>query len=116
MTIMFLQIKNVQDDFNLDSDNILYNNTIFLYQFFWTKLHLSPLYPRAISWDDNIVSAVSYRLESQLKDIQSQWESYLSNTSKATVSKDVELQRLKEDEERIKIDLMQRKEDIDRWE
>ena len=46
--------------------------------------------------------------------MKSRWESHLSELSHGAASKDVELEALRENEVRLKTELIQRKQDIER--
>ena len=54
------------------------------------------------------------RLQAELEDMKSRWESHLSELSHGTASKDVELETPRENEVRLKTELIQRKHDIER--
>ncbi|XP_070187035.1 coiled-coil domain-containing protein 57-like isoform X2 [Littorina saxatilis] len=55
------------------------------------------------------------RLREELQQLQSRWDSNLKDMSRDTVSRDVELQAAHEEISRLKSDLAQRKDDLDRY-
>lgn len=55
------------------------------------------------------------RLQEELYQQKERWEKQIVDISRSQVSKDVELQRLKENEEKLKSELLQRKQDIERY-
>ena len=55
-----------------------------------------------------------YRMENELIDIKSRWESHISEISRSNVDRDVELETLRESVGQLNTELSQRKQDIDR--
>ncbi len=47
--------------------------------------------------------------------MKSRWDVHLSEATRDDVSKDVEIQTLRDNEMRLKTELIQRKHDIERW-
>ncbi len=62
-----------------------------------------------------LLKSTCFRLKDELIDVKSRWESHLSEVAHGTINKDVELDSLRESEQKIKSELMQRKEDIKRF-
>lgn len=56
-----------------------------------------------------------HRLQEELYQQKERWEKQIVDVSRSQVSKDVELQRLRENEEKLKSELLQRKQDIERY-
>ena len=56
-----------------------------------------------------------FRLQEELYQQKERWDKQIVDVSRSQVSKDVELQRLKENEEKLKSELLQRKQDIERY-
>ncbi|KAJ8319441.1 hypothetical protein KUTeg_004532 [Tegillarca granosa] len=55
------------------------------------------------------------KLHDEINQMKQKWDKHLVDMSKNQVSKDVELETLRENEERIKSELLQKKEDIERY-
>ncbi|XP_062605506.1 coiled-coil domain-containing protein 57-like [Saccostrea cucullata] len=55
------------------------------------------------------------KLQEELYQQKERWEKQIVDASRSQVSKDVELQRLRENEEKLKAELIQRKQDIERY-
>ncbi|XP_022315255.2 coiled-coil domain-containing protein 57-like [Crassostrea virginica] len=55
------------------------------------------------------------KLQEELYQQKERWDKQIVDVSRSQVSKDVELQRLKENEEKLKSELLQRKQDIERY-
>lgn len=56
-----------------------------------------------------------YRLRDELCTLKEKWDREVVNVSRNQVSKDLELEALRDNESRVKADLQQRKEDIERY-
>ena len=64
---------------------------------------------------DNTFYAYFSRMESEMATMKLKWESHINEMSRDNVSRDVELNSLKESESNLKLDLQQRKLDIERF-
>jgi hypothetical protein len=47
--------------------------------------------------------------------VKDNWDRHISEISHATVNRDLEFEAIKESNEKLKAELVQRKEDIERW-
>jgi hypothetical protein len=55
------------------------------------------------------------RLQEELYEQKERWDKQIVDVSRSQVHKDVEMQRLRESEEKLKAELIQRKQDIERY-
>ncbi|OWF50285.1 coiled-coil domain-containing protein 57-like [Mizuhopecten yessoensis] len=55
------------------------------------------------------------KLQDELCEVKEKWDKHVTNMSRSQVNKDLELEALRENEAKLKTDLQQRKEDIERY-
>ena len=55
-----------------------------------------------------------FRLQDQASELKEKWDKQIVDVSRSQVNKDLELQNLREGEEKLKLDIIQKKEDIER--
>lgn len=55
-----------------------------------------------------------YRLQEELTEMQTKWDSQISQVSRSNVTRDLEVEALRENDGKLKAELVQRKEDIER--
>jgi len=54
------------------------------------------------------------RLQEEIASLKEKWDKQITTVSRGQVTKDLELQALRENEEKLKSDLLQRKQDMER--
>ena len=56
-----------------------------------------------------------FRLHKELAGVKENWDLQITEISRGTVSRDIEFEAVKESNEKLKAELVQRKEDIERY-
>ena len=64
---------------------------------------------------DLTISVLSTRLQDELGQQKDKWDRQIIDVSRSQVNKDIELQALRENEDKLKADILQKKQDIERY-